>query len=34
VLKTIHRERGGDLAVAALVHAPGTVRTGDVLEPA
>ena len=34
VLKTIHRERGGDLAVAALVHAPGKVRTGDVLEPA
>jgi uncharacterized protein len=34
VLKTIHRERGGDLAVAALVHRPGTVRTGDVLEPA
>jgi uncharacterized protein YcbX len=34
VLKTIHRERGGDLAVAALVHTPGTVCTGDVLEPA
>jgi uncharacterized protein YcbX len=34
VLKTIHRERGGDLAVAALVHRPGPVRTGDVLEPA
>jgi uncharacterized protein YcbX len=34
VLKTIHRERGGDLAVAALVHRPGVVRTGDVLEPA
>ena len=34
VLKTIHRERGGDLAVAALVHRPGSVRTGDVLEPA
>jgi uncharacterized protein YcbX len=33
VLKTIHRERGGDLAVAALVHRPGSVRTGDVLEP-
>jgi uncharacterized protein YcbX len=34
VLKAIHRERGGDLAVAALVRSPGTVRTGDVLEPA
>jgi uncharacterized protein YcbX len=34
VLKTIHRERGGDLAVAALVRRPGTVRTGDVLAPA
>jgi uncharacterized protein YcbX len=34
VLKTIHRERGGDLAVAAQVHTSGTVRTGDVLESA
>ena len=34
VLKAIHRERGGDLAVAALVHAPGRVRTGDLLAPA
>ena len=34
VLKTIHRERGGDLAVAALVRRPGAVRTGDVLAPA
>jgi hypothetical protein len=34
VLKAIHRERGGDLAVAALVQRPGTARTGDVLEPA
>ncbi|SNR61881.1 MOSC domain-containing protein [Blastococcus mobilis] len=34
VLKTIHRERGGDLAVAALVQRPGTARTGEVLEPA
>ena len=34
VLKTIHRERGGDLAVAALVHRPGVVRTGDALAPA
>ena len=33
VLKTIHRERGGDLAVAALVHRPGSVSIGDVLEP-
>jgi uncharacterized protein YcbX len=33
VLKTIHRERGGALAVAATVHVPGTVRTGDRLEP-
>ncbi|MGZ4608458.1 MAG: MOSC N-terminal beta barrel domain-containing protein [Blastococcus sp.] len=34
VLKTIHRERGGDLAVGAQVHTPGTVRTGDALTPA
>ena len=34
VLKTIHRERDGDLAVAAMVRRPGTVRTGDELEPA
>lgn len=34
VLKTIHRERGGDLAVAALVHRTGRVRTGDLLAPA
>jgi uncharacterized protein YcbX len=34
VLKTIHRERGGELAVAAQVLVPGTVRTGDLLEPA
>jgi hypothetical protein len=34
VLKVIHRERGGDLAVAALVQRPGTARTGDLLEPA
>ena len=34
VLKTIHRERDGNLAVAALVARPGTVRTGDVLAPA
>ncbi|HEY4604940.1 MAG TPA: sulfurase, partial [Blastococcus sp.] len=34
VLKTIHRERDGLLAVRAAVLAPGTVRTGDVLVPA
>jgi uncharacterized protein YcbX len=34
VLKAIHRERGGDLAVAAQVHRAGTVAVGDVLEPA
>jgi uncharacterized protein YcbX len=34
VLKTIHRERGGNLAVGAQVLTAGTVRTGDVLEPA
>jgi uncharacterized protein YcbX len=34
VLKTIHRERDGELAVAAQVLVPGTVRNGDALEPA
>jgi uncharacterized protein len=34
VLKTIHRERGGELAVAALVRTPGPVRTSDLLAPA
>jgi uncharacterized protein YcbX len=34
VLKTIHRERGGLLAVRAAVLAPGVVRTGDELRPA
>mgnify|MGYP000138433124 CR=1 FL=1 len=34
VLKTIHRERGGDLAVGALVHRPGVVRVGAELTPA
>ena len=34
VLKTIHRERAGLFAVRAAVLAAGTVRTGDVLEPA
>jgi uncharacterized protein len=34
VLKTIHRERDGLLAVRAAVLRPGTVRTGDELAPA
>jgi uncharacterized protein len=34
VLKTIHRERDGLLAVRAAVVQPGTVRVGDLLEPA
>jgi uncharacterized protein YcbX len=34
VLKRIHRERGGDLGVAAVVRTPGAVRVGDALEPA
>lgn len=34
VLKTIHRERDGLLAVRAAVLTAGTVRAGDVLEPA
>ena len=34
VLKTIHRERGGELAIAASVLVPGIVRVGDVLRPA
>jgi hypothetical protein len=34
VLKTIHRERGGLLAVRAAVLVPGTVRTGDELRTA
>jgi hypothetical protein len=34
VLKTIHRERDGLLAVRAAVLEPGVVRTGDVLETA
>lgn len=33
VLKTIHRERGGALAVAALVAAGGRVAVGDELVP-
>lgn len=34
VLKRIHRERGGELAVAAVVRTPGSVRVGDELAPA
>lgn len=34
VLKTVHREREGLLAVRAAVLASGTVRVGDVLAPA
>jgi uncharacterized protein YcbX len=34
VLKAIHRERSGNLAVAARVRTAGSVRTGDLLEPA
>jgi uncharacterized protein len=33
VLKTVHRERGGDLAVGALVTHPGALAVGDVLVP-
>jgi hypothetical protein len=33
VLKTIHRERGGLLAVRGAVLSAGVVRTGDVLRP-
>ena len=34
VLKTIHRERDGSLALGAGVLSPGTVAVGDALEPA
>jgi uncharacterized protein YcbX len=34
VLKTIHRERGGDLAVGAAVVEIGRIRSGDPVEPA
>jgi uncharacterized protein len=34
VLKTVHRERGGDLAVGARVARSGAVAVGDVLTPA
>jgi uncharacterized protein YcbX len=33
VLKTVHRERDGVLAVGGTVRRPGTVRTGDVVAP-
>lgn len=33
VLRTIHRERDGRLAIGALVARPGTVRVGDALTP-
>lgn len=33
VLRVIHRERGGQLAVGALVATPGRVVVGDLLEP-
>lgn len=33
VLRRIHRDRGGDLAVGALVADPGPVAVGDVLVP-
>jgi uncharacterized protein YcbX len=32
VLRTVNRERGGDLAVGGLVVQPGTVREGDTIE--
>ena len=34
VLKTVHRERGGALAVGALVARPGVLAVGDVIAPA
>jgi uncharacterized protein YcbX len=34
VLRTIHRERGGNLAVGGLVLIPGRVAVGDELHPA
>jgi uncharacterized protein len=33
VLKAVHRERGGDLAVGATVVGPGVVSVGDDLVP-
>jgi hypothetical protein len=34
VLRTIHRERGGEFAVGAAVVSAGTIRPGDAVEPA
>lgn len=34
ILRTIHRQRDGCLAVGAVVAAPGTIRVGDELLPA
>ena len=31
---SVHRERGGTLAIAATVRAPGVITTGDELRPA
>jgi uncharacterized protein YcbX len=31
VFKTVHRQRGGELAVGALVSRPGTFSVGDVV---
>lgn len=33
VLKTVHRQHGGELAIGAEVRRPGTIRTGDHLVP-
>ncbi len=33
VLRSVHRERGGELAIGALVLEPGTVAVGDRLTP-
>jgi uncharacterized protein YcbX len=32
VLKTVHRERGGDLAVGCTIVEPGSIRPGDAVE--
>jgi len=33
VLRTIHRDRAGNLAIGALVTQPGTIKVGDALTP-
>lgn len=33
VLRTIHRDRGGDIAIGARVSRPGTIAVGDRVEP-